>query len=55
MRTQKIKTFLMFDSRSEEAMKFYTSLFERSEMIAIDAMAQMKWAKRGPSGKPHFP
>ncbi|MEN1936150.1 VOC family protein [Paenibacillus sp. 102] len=32
---QKITTFLMFDGNAEEAMNLYTSLFERSEIIAI--------------------
>lgn len=32
---QKITTFLMFEGRSEEAMRFYTSLFERSEIRHI--------------------
>ncbi len=31
----KITTFLMFEGKAEEAMKFYTSLFERSEIISI--------------------
>jgi predicted 3-demethylubiquinone-9 3-methyltransferase (glyoxalase superfamily) len=32
---QKITTFLMFEGRAEEAMTFYTSLFDDSEVIAI--------------------
>ena len=32
---QKITTFLMFDGRSEEAMNFYTSLFEKSKILSI--------------------
>ncbi|MBT2287871.1 VOC family protein [Paenibacillus albidus] len=31
----KITTFLMFDGQAEEAMNFYVSLFERSEIISI--------------------
>jgi len=32
---QKIKTFLMFEGNAEEAMSFYTSLFDESEIISI--------------------
>ncbi|WP_412076344.1 VOC family protein [Streptomyces xanthophaeus] len=32
---QKITTFLMFEGRAEEAMTFYTSLFEDSEVVDI--------------------
>jgi len=32
---QKITTFLMFEGKAEEAMKFYTSIFEQSEIINI--------------------
>jgi predicted 3-demethylubiquinone-9 3-methyltransferase (glyoxalase superfamily) len=32
---QKITTFFMFDGQAEEAMNFYTSLFERSEILSI--------------------
>jgi predicted 3-demethylubiquinone-9 3-methyltransferase (glyoxalase superfamily) len=32
---QKIATFLMFEGQAEEAMNFYTSLFEDSEIISI--------------------
>jgi predicted 3-demethylubiquinone-9 3-methyltransferase (glyoxalase superfamily) len=35
LKVQKIRTFLMFDGRAEEAMKYYTSLFERSEIGSI--------------------
>jgi predicted 3-demethylubiquinone-9 3-methyltransferase (glyoxalase superfamily) len=31
----KITTFLMFEGRAEEAMNFYTSIFERSEIVSI--------------------
>lgn len=31
----KITTFLMFDGKAEEAMNFYTSLFDQSEIISI--------------------
>lgn len=31
----KISTFLMFDGKAEEAMNFYTSLFDKSEIISI--------------------
>lgn len=32
---QKITTFLMFDGRAEEAVTFYTSLFEDSETLSL--------------------
>ncbi|WP_019120414.1 VOC family protein [Brevibacillus massiliensis] len=31
----KVTTFLMFSGQAEEAMKFYTSLFDQSEIISI--------------------
>nr|AGS49302.1 PhnB protein [uncultured bacterium esnapd2] len=38
----KIHTFLMFEGRAEEAMTFYTSLFEDGEILSI--------ARYGPDG-----
>ena len=35
MTSQKITTFLMFEGPAEEAMTFYTSLFEDAEVLAI--------------------
>jgi predicted 3-demethylubiquinone-9 3-methyltransferase (glyoxalase superfamily) len=35
MTMQKITTFLMFEGKAEEAMKFYTSLFKDSKIINI--------------------
>ena len=32
---QKIKTFLMFEGKAEQAMNFYTSLFEKSGILNI--------------------
>lgn len=32
---QKITPFFMFDGKAEEAMNFYTSLFENSEILSI--------------------
>src|SRR5271154_6464478 len=32
---QKITTFLMFNGRAEEAIKFYISLFKQSEIVNI--------------------
>jgi predicted 3-demethylubiquinone-9 3-methyltransferase (glyoxalase superfamily) len=32
---QKITTFLMFEGNAEEAMSFYTSLFEDAEVISL--------------------
>jgi predicted 3-demethylubiquinone-9 3-methyltransferase (glyoxalase superfamily) len=33
---QKFTTFLMFEGKAEEAMNFYTSLFDQSEIISIE-------------------
>lgn len=32
---QKITTFLMFEGKAEEAVNFYTSLFDQSEIVSI--------------------
>ncbi len=32
---QKITTFLMFGGKAEEAMNFYVSLFDRSEILSV--------------------
>lgn len=32
---QKIKTFLMFDGKAEEAMNYYISIFDQSEILSI--------------------
>lgn len=32
---QKLVTFLMFNGKAEEAMSFYTSLFEKSRVLSI--------------------
>ncbi|MBE5106408.1 VOC family protein [Bacillus thuringiensis] len=34
-KNQKITTFLMFEGNAEEAMNFYTSLFDQSEIVSI--------------------
>lgn len=39
---QKIQTFLMFEGNAEEAMNFYVSLFDDSEVLSI--------ARYGPEG-----
>jgi predicted 3-demethylubiquinone-9 3-methyltransferase (glyoxalase superfamily) len=44
-RTQKITTFLMFEGQAEEAMTFYTSLFDDSEIVRI-----IKHGPDGPAG-----
>ena len=41
---QKITTFLMFDGKAEEAMRFYTSLFADSEI------RPMTWYGSGDAG-----
>jgi predicted 3-demethylubiquinone-9 3-methyltransferase (glyoxalase superfamily) len=35
MATQKIKTFLWFDSNAEQAVKFYVSVFKNSKVLAV--------------------
>lgn len=35
MEKQKITTFLMFSGQAQEAMNFYTSIFEESEIINV--------------------
>lgn len=32
---QKVTTFLWFDNQAEEAMNFYTSVFERSRVVSV--------------------
>lgn len=34
-RSQKITTFLIFEGKAEEAMTFYTSLFDDAEIVAV--------------------
>jgi len=43
VKTQKITTFLMFEGKAEEAMKFYVSLFKDSKITAIS-----RYGKEGP-------
>ncbi len=33
---QKIKTFLMFDGKAEEAMNYYLSVFDQAELLSIN-------------------
>ena len=40
---QKITTFLMFEGRAEEAMRFYISLFPNSSVESIE-----RYGKEGP-------
>ncbi|HYG77069.1 MAG TPA: VOC family protein [Planctomycetota bacterium] len=40
---QKITTFLMFEGKAEEAMKFYMSLFKDSKIVSMS-----KYGKEGP-------
>lgn len=35
MNPQKITTFLMFEGQAEEAMNFYTSIFDQAEIVSI--------------------
>jgi predicted 3-demethylubiquinone-9 3-methyltransferase (glyoxalase superfamily) len=44
---QKTKTFFMFDGQAEEAMNFYISLFDRSEIINIQRYGK---DEAGPEG-----
>jgi predicted 3-demethylubiquinone-9 3-methyltransferase (glyoxalase superfamily) len=43
---QKTCTFSMFDGKAEEAMMFYTFLFNQSEITAIKRYGKMKWHRR---------
>ena len=43
VKTQKITTFLMFEGKAEEAMKYYISLFKDSRITAIS-----RYGKDGP-------
>lgn len=43
----KITTFFMFDGKAEEAMNFYTSLFDRSEIISITRYGANEAGKEG--------
>lgn len=44
---QKITTFLMFDGQAEEAMRFYTSIFEKSEILIITRYGKDEPGKEG--------
>ena len=37
---QKISTLLMFDGQAEEAINFYTSLFEKSKILDITGFSR---------------
>ncbi|MDA2731622.1 VOC family protein [Bacillus cereus] len=44
---QKITTFLMFEGKAEEAMNFYTSLFDQSEIVNISRYDENGPGKEG--------
>jgi len=44
---QKITTFLMFEGKAEEAMTFYTSLFDQSEIVNISRYDENGPGKEG--------
>lgn len=44
---QKITTFLMFEGKAEEAMDFYTSLFDQSEIVSISRYDENGPGKEG--------
>ncbi|PEA76520.1 hypothetical protein CN676_26915 [Bacillus wiedmannii] len=44
---QKITTFLMFEGKAEEAMNFYTSLFDQSEIVSISRYDESGPGKEG--------
>lgn len=44
---QKITTFLMFSGKAEEAMNFYTSVFDQSEIISITRYGANEVGKEG--------
>ncbi|SFG12052.1 Glyoxalase superfamily enzyme, possibly 3-demethylubiquinone-9 3-methyltransferase [Desulfotomaculum arcticum] len=45
--SQKIFTFLMFSGMAEEAMNFYTSIFDQSEIISINRYGANEAGKEG--------
>ena len=47
MSNQKITTFLMFEGRAEEAMKYYTAIFDNSEIVHIQRYGP---GEAGPEG-----
>lgn len=47
MESQKIYTFLMFSGKAEEAMKLYTSCFDRSEIVNIARYGANEAGKEG--------
>lgn len=51
---QKIKTFLMFEGQAEEAMNFYISLFEQSEITDISRYGPDEDGKEGSVRKATF-
>ena len=51
---QKIKTFLMFDGKAEEAMDYYISLFEQSEITSISRYGPNEDGKDGTVRKATF-
>jgi predicted 3-demethylubiquinone-9 3-methyltransferase (glyoxalase superfamily) len=44
---QKTTTFLMFEGRAEEAMHFYTSVFQQAEIISITKYGPMEAGAEG--------
>lgn len=44
---QKITTFLMFSGNAEEAMNFYISIFNQSEIISITRYGDNELGKKG--------
>ncbi|PIE93675.1 hypothetical protein CO726_19920 [Bacillus fungorum] len=44
---QKMTTFLMFEGKAEEAMNFYTSLFDQSEIVSISRYDENGPGKEG--------
>ena len=45
--SQKITTFLMFPGTAEEAMNYYTSIFDQSEIISISRYGANETGKEG--------
>lgn len=45
--SQKITTFLMFPGTAEEAMNYYTSIFDQSEIISISRYGANESGKEG--------
>lgn len=51
---QKVHTFLIFEGKAEEAMNFYTSLFDQSEITSITRYGANEAGNEGSCYMLHF-